>query len=96
VFEGIPLLAAEVERLKAVIAQEIDRYSSLARYDGEIKSNNLDLRAKVEQLKAHTWQQERAAVVAWLRLEPSYQNRPWAVIMADIERGGHWPEGGTP
>jgi hypothetical protein len=40
----------------------------------------------------HTWQQERAAVVAWLRLEPSYQNRPWAVISADIERGEHWPK----
>jgi hypothetical protein len=48
-----------------------------------------ELKAEVERLKAHTWQQERAAVVAWLRLEPSYQNRPWAVITADIERGKH-------
>jgi hypothetical protein len=48
------------------------------------------LEAEVERLKAHTWEQERAAVVAWLRLEPSYQNRPWAVITADIERGEHW------
>jgi hypothetical protein len=54
------------------------------------------LEAEVAQLKAHTWEQERAAVVAWLRLESSYQNRPWVVITADIERGEHWPEKETP
>jgi hypothetical protein len=55
-----------------------------------------ELKAEVERLKAHTWEQERAAVVAWLRLEPSYRNRPWTVITADIERGEHWPKEGTP
>jgi hypothetical protein len=36
--------------------------------------------------------QEREAIVAWLRSEPIYRNRPWAVISADIERGEHWPK----
>lgn len=50
---------------------------------------------EVARLKEHTWEQERAAVVAWLRLESSYRNipyRPWDAISAGIERGEHWPE----
>lgn len=51
------------------------------------------LQAEVERLKAHTWEQERAAVVTWLRSD--YR---WAIgLGALIERGDHWPtEGGKP
>jgi len=49
------------------------------------------LEAEVERLKAHTWKQERAAIVAWLRNDKRGM-RTWAGC---IERGEHWPtEGG--
>lgn len=43
------------------------------------------LQAEVERLKAHTWQQERTAVVKWLR------GAGWMANPKDIERGEHWP-----
>lgn len=49
------------------------------------------------RLRAHTWQQDRADVVAWLRDEAD----PWcggsegAYRLAEqVETGEHWPEGG--
>jgi hypothetical protein len=49
------------------------------------------LEAEVERLKAHTWEQERAAVVAMLsRMQdetPPHYLAHW------IEAGEHWPEG---
>lgn len=45
------------------------------------------LEAEVERLKAHTWEQERAAVVKWLR------GAGWMANPKDIETGEHWPEG---
>jgi hypothetical protein len=48
---------------------------------------------EIKPVKAEpTAAQEREAIVAWLRSEPIYRNRPWAVISADIERGEHWPK----
>ena len=46
-----------------------------------------DLEAEVVRLKAHTWEQERAAAVAFLH---SVQYHFTAV---DIESGAHWTEG---
>jgi hypothetical protein len=45
--------------------------------------------AEVARLNAHTWQQERAAVVKWLR------GAGWMANPRDIETGEHWQEGGT-
>lgn len=43
-----------------------------------------------EQHPQHTWQQERAAVVAWLRDdEPESES---VLVSHGIERGEHWPE----
>ena len=51
------------------------------------------LKVELERLRAEpTAAQEREAIVTWLRSEPIYRNRPWAVISADIERGEHWPK----
>lgn len=62
-----------------------------------------ELEAEVERLKAHTWQQERAAVVEWLRAtvdiyEAVEHGEEWPEdvtrsLCNDIERGEHWPEG---
>jgi sigma54-dependent transcription regulator len=47
-----------------------------------------------DQLPTHTWQQERAAVVGWLR--DSADPRDSAVSLSyDIAGGEHWPEGGA-
>jgi hypothetical protein len=54
-------------------------------------SDVVALKADVERLQEHTWEQERAAVVAWLRNDKRGM-RTWAGC---IERGEHWPtEGG--
>jgi hypothetical protein len=46
-------------------------------------------------LKAHTWQQERAAVVAWISGNGDHCHSVFEI--ADRLRAGeHWPEGGTP
>jgi len=61
--------------------------------------------AEVERLKARTWEQERAAVVRWLRaIMDSYgtieHGEEWPEdvtrsLCDDIERSEHWPEGGV-
>lgn len=75
-------LEAEVERLKAVL--EISRTETDA-----LDTVIVDLVADVERLKAHTWQQERAAIVAWLRdtiYDPARDR-----LAERVEAGEHWP-----
>jgi uncharacterized coiled-coil protein SlyX len=50
------------------------------------------LEAEVERLKEHTWEQERAAVVAMLSRMPG--ETPPHYLAHWIEAGKHWPEGG--
>jgi hypothetical protein len=59
-----------------------------------------ELKAEVERLKEHTWQEERKAVVIFLTKR--YENTSYleAVRIATeqfaemVGRGVHWPEGG--
>jgi uncharacterized small protein (DUF1192 family) len=105
VFEGIPLLAAEVERLKAEvellnettkrIPELTWRASQHIGVCGVLKEpRGADIVGRVEsiamewhELRAHTWQQERAAVVKWL-----WTGRDGYYAEA-IDRGEHWPTG---
>jgi FtsZ-binding cell division protein ZapB len=78
---------AEVERLKAEAEGWEEVLADLAR---QIKIND-----------AHTWQQERAAVVEWIYQKLSACNKLGRDMVAcslpdRIEAGEHWPEGGTP
>lgn len=86
-------LQAEVERLRAVV--------------GHCSEYEKKLEATVVDMSAHTWEQERAVIVAWMKLESagrfvdvslSYESkviRSALVMLAEsIECGEHWPEGG--
>lgn len=66
-----------------------------------------ELKTEIERLKAlnkmsegqeveacHTWQEERAAVVEWLRKQ--WEDHPCVPQDEGIEAGEHWPAGGTP
>jgi hypothetical protein len=55
-----------------------------------------EAKAEVEQLNAHTWEQERAAVVKWLG--SAKDSHPVIIkllsyVLDCIEKGEHWPEG---
>jgi hypothetical protein len=79
---------AKVERLKA----QIDYLWS----DAESADPAfVAIKHEVERLKAHSWQQERAAVVAFLDKQKN-PLRSSVYFAGKIERGEHWPEGGTP
>jgi hypothetical protein len=65
------------------------------------------LKAEVERLKAHTWQQERAAIVAWLNHVANHVGVDLHMTPDEFvdeisnfanlfEAGEHWAEGGTP
>jgi hypothetical protein len=56
----------------------------------DLRKENAALEAEVERLKAHTWEQERAAVVAWLRRLPTWPFRSPLYYATCIERGEHW------
>lgn len=58
-----------------------------------------ELKAEVERLKAHTWEQERAAIVEWLREKSkTYHRKAWCelvdILAQYIEQGEHWPTEG--
>lgn len=77
---------AEVERLK----EEVELLNQ--------KLEVIDLWSSIPT-EAHTWQQERAAAVAWLRAPLVGQSVFNAIDLCAaanrIELGEHWPEGGT-
>lgn len=131
VFEGIPLLAAEVDRLTRdndvskwrfkiqIVDREGERFGPWNYIDAMVDdighsdkgfvlspeeplvrlSELRELEDEVERLTAHTWQAERAAVVAWMTARFSACNRLGRAELACdmpgmIEAGEHWPEGG--
>jgi len=63
----------------------------------DLRKENDVLEAEVERLKTHTWEQERAAIVAWLTKR--YENTSYLEVVRIvtkqfaemIERGEHWP-----
>lgn len=98
-FDGIPALAQRAKELEAEVEW----------LKGEAEHLRFPLAEKVwkkiadkeEQLRAHTWQQERAAVVEYVvkiqRLYP-LEDMPSIVerLSTKIAAGEHWPEGWTP
>ena len=64
----------------------------------------VNLKVENERLRSHTWEQERAAVLEWLthfldRVGVDERITPWEFVETlsqGIERGEHWPKGGTP
>ncbi len=81
----IDRLQAEIERLK--------RELEASQKDTNVLDNLfVVLDAEIERLKAHTWEQERAAIVAWLRSGTRLSPDRYALIYAaSIEAGEHWP-----
>lgn len=68
---------------KVVLSRVLDR-ALVVKLDAAATETE-KLQAEVERLKAHTWQQERAAVSRWL-----WSSGNGGVAMP-IERGEHWP-----
>jgi hypothetical protein len=54
------------------------------------------LEAMVNDMSAHTWEQERAAVVAWMAKQVKFPDAFPANYARRVERGEHWPEGDKP
>ena len=52
----------------------------------ELSARLTTAEAEAERLKAHTWQQERAAVARWLWSSGN------GLVAIPIERGDHWPQ----
>ena len=65
-------------------------------YFAAIEADLALAKAEVERLKAHTWEQERAAIAAWLTNHPDLnystgRSLILACVVGPIERGEHWP-----
>jgi uncharacterized small protein (DUF1192 family) len=87
---------------RALINELFSDPSAISRGEsGELRPRIAELEAEVERLKAHTWEQERAAVVTFL--EKRYENTSYLEVVRIvtkqfaemIERGEHWPEGAS-
>jgi hypothetical protein len=91
-WEQLESAKAEVERLKAELREAVKRGDFI---QGELTS----AKGEVVSLKyGHTWQQERAAVVAWLRHPDRWNDgftRSASYYATHIERDAHWTEGKT-
>jgi regulator of replication initiation timing len=78
------------------LSKESEHLSKIAaHYLGEsnvLRVKVAALEAEAERINAHTWEQERAAVVAWLRSAIAAGN---GRVSYCIESGEHWPEGGA-
>lgn len=86
-----PMRAVEAERDAA--RAEIERLKSVLRMTSAVQDIAA---ATIDALSARTWQQERAATVAWLRVPSTGQSVFNAIDLCTaanrIEAGEHWPE----
>jgi hypothetical protein len=92
--------ATERQTAISICIEVVDQYRR--RFDRRSEFCAFDILSSAEgmlekllrgQLPTHTWQQERAAVVAWLHDDDPESES--VLVSHGIESGEHWPEGGT-
>jgi hypothetical protein len=69
----------------------VDETERLRMASERLQAEVEQLQAEVELLKSHTWEQERAAIVAWLNSNKRGKHGLAVLYANRIERGDHWP-----
>jgi hypothetical protein len=92
---GISLCIEVVDQYR----RRFDRRSEFCAFDILSSAEGMMEKLLRDQLPTHTWQQERAQIVAWLRHPDRWNDgftRSASYYATHIERGEHCPEGGMP